>query len=148
MPCKQEKPKRRFTISVKSKKEMYAFFERDEKSRMTTGVRQTVTRNKKKRQKRLMLDTFTNLYSKYQSESNHVSSFTTFYRLKPFWVKYPREQDRQTCLCKTCENLGFTIRSKNCTETTSLALHAWMPQSRKLYVRHKTLMHVQKVWHK
>lgn len=110
MRCKQEKPKRRCTISVKLKKEVHAFFERDDNSRMTTGVRQTVTRNKIKRQKRLMLDTLTHLYSKYQSESNHVISFTTFFRLKPFWVKCPTEQDRQTCLCKTCENLGFMIK--------------------------------------
>ncbi|ESO99251.1 hypothetical protein LOTGIDRAFT_173740 [Lottia gigantea] len=88
---------------------------------MTTGIRQTVTRNKVKRQKRLMQDTLANLYSKYQSESNQVISFTTFYRLKPFWVKYPTEQDRQTCLCKTCENLGFMIKElyKNDVITTT-----------------------------
>lgn len=121
MRCNQRKPTRRCTISVKLKKEVHDFFERDDNSRMTTGIRQTVTRNKIKHQKRLMLDTLSNLYSKYQSEHNHVISFTTFFRLKPFWVKCPTEQDRQTCLCKTCENLGFMIRElyKNDVITTT-----------------------------
>ena len=34
-------------------------------------------------------------------------SFVTFWRLKLFWVEYPKLADRNTCLCKTCENTKF-----------------------------------------
>ena len=101
--------RKRGTISTRLRKEVHAIFERDDNSRIT-GVKQTITRNKVKRQKRLMLDTLRHLFSKYQSESNQVISFTTFFRVKPFCVKCPTEKDRETCLCKTCENY-FEIRS-------------------------------------
>jgi hypothetical protein len=77
---------------------------------MTTGLKQTITKQKDKRQKRFMLDTLRNLYMKYESENNKRISFTTFWRLKPFWIKCPTENERETCLCKTCENLSFMVK--------------------------------------
>jgi len=121
--CRVNRTRKRGTISTRLRKEVHAFFERDDNSRITTGVKQTITRNKVKRQKRLMLDTLRHLFSKYQSESNQVISFTTFFRLKPFWVKCPTEKDREICLCKTCENLGFMIKElfrNNVISTTSM----------------------------
>jgi len=121
--CRVNRTRKRGTISTRLRNEVHAFFERDDNSRITTGVKQTITRNKVKRQKRLMLDTLRHLFSKYQSESNQVISFTTFFRLKPFWVKCPTEKDREICLCKTCENLGFMIKElfrNNVISTTSM----------------------------
>jgi tRNA uridine 5-carbamoylmethylation protein Kti12 len=63
---------------------------------MTTGLKQTITKQKDKRQKRFMLDILRNLYMKYESENNERISFTTFWRLKPF--------------CKTSENLSFMVK--------------------------------------
>ncbi|GFS03152.1 hypothetical protein ElyMa_001142600 [Elysia marginata] len=40
---------------------------------------------------------------KYLAEGDYVS-FTTFRRLKPFWILSPKDSDRETCLCKSCEN--------------------------------------------
>jgi hypothetical protein len=77
---------------------------------MTTGLKQTITKQKDKLQKRFMLDILRNLYMKYESENNERISFTTFWRLKPFWIKCPTENERETCLCKTCENLSFMVK--------------------------------------
>jgi hypothetical protein len=33
--------------------------------------------------------------------NNERISFTTFWRLKPFWIKCPTENERETCFCKT-----------------------------------------------
>jgi len=74
---------------------------------MTSGQKQTVTFRKCKKQKRLFLDTLGNLYNKFQSEHKESIGFTTFWRLKPFWVRAPSEKDRETCLCKTCESVSF-----------------------------------------
>lgn len=87
------------------------FFERDDVSRITSGKKCTVTRRKDKRQNRLLTDSLKNLHNKYKAENNRVISFTTFYRLKPFWVVAPCENDRDTCLCKLCENMRYTSES-------------------------------------
>jgi hypothetical protein len=92
------------------RKAVNTLFERDDNSRMTTGLKKTITKQKDQRQKRFMLDTLRNLYMKYESESNERISFTTFWRLKSFWIKCPTENERETLLCKTCENLSFTVK--------------------------------------
>ena len=43
----------------------HTFFERDDNSRMTTGLKQTITKQKEKRQTRFMLDILRNLNMKY-----------------------------------------------------------------------------------
>ena len=60
-----------------------------------------------------MLDTLQHLYRKFKAERYETCksiSFTTFWRLKPFWVKCPTEKERETCLCKTCENLSYMAK--------------------------------------
>ncbi|XP_061598342.1 uncharacterized protein LOC133461445 [Cololabis saira] len=84
-----------------------SFFLRDDVSRMTTGRKQTVTRLKKRMQKRLLTDTMKNLHRKFLSEHIGDVSYTTFCRLRPFWVVTPSSSDRDTCLCKRHENLQF-----------------------------------------
>jgi hypothetical protein len=86
------------------------FFTRDDNSRMTTGKKQTVTKNKVKEQKRLLLDTMSNLHEKFSSEypKNNVS-YVTFTRHRPFWVRQPTAKDRETCLCKRHENIQLAV---------------------------------------
>ncbi|XP_061564752.1 zinc finger protein 275-like [Cololabis saira] len=84
-----------------------SFFLRDDVSRMTTGRKQTVTRLKKKMQKRLLTNTMKNLHRKFLSEHIGDVSYTTFCRLRPFWVVTPSSSDHDTCLCKRHENLQF-----------------------------------------
>lgn len=89
------------------RKKVTSFFLRDDVSRMTTGRKQTVTRLKKKMQKRLLTDTMKNLHRRFLSEHIGHMSYTSFCRLRPFWVVTPSSSDRDTCLCKKHENLQF-----------------------------------------
>jgi hypothetical protein len=82
------------------------FYLRDDNSRITTGKKQTVTKNKLKEQKRLLLDSMLNLHEKFVAESpDNVISYITFTRLRPFWVRIPRASDRDTCMCIKHENV-------------------------------------------
>ena len=47
------------------------------------------------------------IYVKFKSEKSIRLSFTTFYRLKPFWIVRPTLTDRNTCQCKIHENSQF-----------------------------------------
>jgi len=87
-----------------------AFFTRDDNSRITTGKKQTVTKNKVKEQKRLLLDTISNLHEKFCAENpaNNIS-YVSFCRYRPFWVRQPNMKDRDTCLCKRHENLQLAV---------------------------------------
>ena len=82
------------------------FFERDENSRLTTGKKDTVTKNKVHKQKRLLTDTMLNCHDKYCAEYvDNAVSYSTFAKMRPFWVCAATAKDRQTCLCKKHENL-------------------------------------------
>ena len=86
------------------------FFTRDDVSRATAGKKDTITRNKTKMQKRLLLDTLSNTHVKFCSEFlEHKISYSLFCRLKPFWVVPPTVSDRETCLCRVHDNLQFMI---------------------------------------
>lgn len=87
------------------------FFERDDVSRITTGVKQTLTLNKVKKQKRLLTDSLQNLHYKYNAELQGHVSYSLFCRLRPFYVVPASEVDRSTCLCRTHENIQFLANS-------------------------------------
>ena len=89
------------------RKNVTSCFLRDDVSRMITGCKQTVTWLKKKMQKRLLTDTMKNLHRRFLSEHIGHMSYTSFCRLRPFWVVTPSSSDRDTCLCKKHENLQF-----------------------------------------
>lgn len=87
-----------------------AFYSRDDVSRITTGKRQTLTQKKNKKQKRFLLDTIKNLHGKFLAEEQSSISYSLFCKLRPFWVVHPNLSDRNTCMCKTHENLGFLVQ--------------------------------------
>jgi len=100
--------KTRTCLSKRLCKNVRDFFERDDISRLTTGMKQTVTQKRMKKQRRILNDTLANLHLKYLSESNQTKiRYTTFCKLRPFWIVFPTESDRNTCLCKMCENTQF-----------------------------------------
>ena len=86
---------------AQKRKVLFRFFERDDVSTATAGKKETITRNREKRQKRYLTDTMRNLYKKYLKESpvNSKMSYTTFTRLRPYHVIPPRAEDRNTCAC-------------------------------------------------
>ncbi|XP_070408481.1 uncharacterized protein [Nothobranchius furzeri] len=87
-----------------------AFYTRDDVSRITTGKRQTITWKKTKKQKRFLLDTMKNLHMKFLAEEQSSISYSLFCLLRPFWVIHPTLSDRDTCMCKMHENLGFIVQ--------------------------------------
>ena len=92
-------------MAARYKSDVKEFFERDDVSRLMPEKKQTITRSKVKKQKRLLSDTLSNLYEKFMGENTFSISFTVFCRLKPFWVRRPSITDGETCLCKLHENL-------------------------------------------
>ncbi|KAK3743046.1 hypothetical protein RRG08_063912 [Elysia crispata] len=100
--------RRRGTVSTRLANAVHEFYLKESVSKICPGKKDTITRYKEK-QRRVLTDTLSNLHRKFLSGHRYVS-FTTFWRLKPFWVLPPRDSDRQTCLCKVCEN--FKLLSK------------------------------------
>ena len=77
----KEERKKPCTGASRLKKCVVDLFCRDDISRITTGKKQTVTRNKQKEQKRLLLDTMKNLHIKYLAEnSNHTLSYCSVHK--------------------------------------------------------------------
>uniref|UniRef100_UPI00358E783C uncharacterized protein n=1 Tax=Myxine glutinosa TaxID=7769 RepID=UPI00358E783C len=90
------------------KQKVKKFYLRDDVSRITTGTKQTLTRNKIKKQKRFLVDTLKNLHRRFLSENHHNRiSYSLFCIFRPFWVVNPTISERDTCMCKLHENLGF-----------------------------------------
>jgi len=89
LPVQQKMSKRRAWSEMKKDK-VRDFFEQDTVSRSTSGKKETVTRQKRKMQKRFLLEPVDKLHKVFQKEHNQVQiSRTTFARFKPFWVKRP-----------------------------------------------------------
>lgn len=97
-------------IGEKIKTCVQEYFERDDISRLTTGKSQTKTKQKTKKQKRFLVDTMQNMHRKFLAEyPERKISYSLFCHLRPFWVVTPSLADRETCLCKTHENLAFIV---------------------------------------
>ena len=86
-----------------------AFYLRDDVTRETTGKKHTVTCKKVKKQRRLLQDSMKTLHQKFMAESPVAVSYSFFAKMRPFWVVVPTQRDRETCQCKTHENLQFMV---------------------------------------
>lgn len=105
--------------------DIHSFFERDENSRMTPGIKQTITVRKMKKQKRLLTASLQELYNKYIIETKEKISYSSFCRRKPFWVIAPKESDRETCACELHENtqlMADALHKRDIIDTSSLHL--------------------------
>ncbi|KAG8241924.1 hypothetical protein J6590_108299 [Homalodisca vitripennis] len=107
--------------SHKAKKAVIEFLECDKNSRMSPGKKDTLTKHKVKKQKRLLNDSLINLHKSFIEENpEHKDlSYTTFCRLRPFYVVIPNVQDRETCLCKTHVNTNYIVRKLRMLEIIS-----------------------------
>ena len=104
------KQQRKASIKPKiSRKRVAEFLERDDNSRVKAGKKATITRNKEKKQLRLLNDSLRNLHDKFLIEQKHKISYSKFCAYKPFWVIKPMVRDRDTCLCKVHENFNYKI---------------------------------------
>lgn len=116
--------RRKSTISFPSL--VRRFLENDENSRQCPGKKDCITRNKIKNQKRLLNDTMANLHQKFVAETKFKISYTTFTRLRPFWIIAPHVSKRDTCLCIIHENAELLVNAAHkfsiINETTPTAL--------------------------
>ena len=95
-------------ISKEVEKKIISFLERDDNSRITTGKKETVTKSKKKMQKRFLVESMRTLHQKFKMEHPEVAvSYSEFCKRRPFWIIKPTIKDRDTCLCKIHANLQF-----------------------------------------
>lgn len=85
------------------------FLEQDCNSRVYPGKKDCITRNKEKKQKRMLCNTLQNLHQMFLSETGNRISYSLFCRLRPFWVTIPKANERETCLCSKHDNLQFII---------------------------------------
>ena len=92
------------TLTKRMFERVKAFYTRNDNSRLISGKRQTKTQKGAKKQRRVLLHNLKILYSKFISETKTTISYTSFCRMRPFYVVFPRQSDRDTCMCKTCNN--------------------------------------------
>lgn len=81
------------------------FYIRDDNSFLTAGKKETITRQKIKKQKRYLNFTLKELHKKFNDENKMKVSYATFSRYRPFYVLPPHVDDRETCRCKLHENM-------------------------------------------
>ncbi|CAG4947564.1 unnamed protein product [Parnassius apollo] len=86
------------------------YFEEDENSRMCAGKKEFVTKGKIRKQKRYLSDSLQNLHKKYlETNPQYKISYSAFCKLRPFWVRVPNVNIRETCLCKDHENMELVV---------------------------------------
>lgn len=87
------------------------FFLCDDVSRATAGVKETVTRNKIKKQKRYILQSMKKLHIKFCSTFNKKISYSCFVKNRPFFVVAKKDSDRDTCLCRIHSNIDMKVKA-------------------------------------
>lgn len=106
-------------------KALHRFFVDDSVSKMCPGKKDVVKVGLVKKQRRILLDTLTNLHKKYKEDTGHNISFVSFTRSRPKWVQPPKKSDRDTCTCVKHANMELlidalrkpkVIQEKNITE--------------------------------
>ncbi|KAL0869426.1 hypothetical protein ABMA27_007661 [Loxostege sticticalis] len=106
----KESKKKRIQL-LKVKRVIQDFLLDDQNSRLTSGKKDTITKNKKKKQIRLLNDSLLNLHKKFVEKTNKKISYKTFCRYRPFWVINPKASDRNTCLCAMHENTDYIVKA-------------------------------------
>ena len=102
---------KRYTSKKKvSPETVVKFLEEDCNSILAPGINDQKTYKKNKQRKRYLRDTLINLHKKYNYEhSDRTISYSTFCKLKPFWIMKPKVTARETCLCVKHSNFQYVI---------------------------------------
>ncbi|CAH0404767.1 unnamed protein product [Chilo suppressalis] len=94
-----------------TKKAVEDFLLQDRNSTLTSGKKDTITRQKMKKQVRFLNDSLINLHKAFLNQSGVNISYETFRRYRPFWVLFPKVHSRNTCLCIIHANNNFILQS-------------------------------------
>ncbi|CAH0555183.1 unnamed protein product [Brassicogethes aeneus] len=112
----QRSPQKKANATIK-RNERYQkvkmFLEKDESSRLCPGKKDTVTRRGIKKQKRLLNKPLKLLHKEFIKTINKPISYSLFCQLRPFWIKQPDVNKRDTCLCVICENSELLVKKLN-----------------------------------
>lgn len=101
--------KKYHTVKVKSAQQIVNFFEDDTVSKMMPGKKDFVRKGKLRKQRRVLLDFLQSLYKRFLQETGIKLSYSTFARMRPFWVTHPSAKDRETCACVKHENMQLLV---------------------------------------
>ena len=91
-----------------------SFYLRDDNSRPAAGKRETITLKKEKRHKRFLNDSLKVglLHRKFLAENpERFLSYSSFSRLRPFYVVQPKLNNRDTTACKIHVNTELKARA-------------------------------------
>ncbi|WAR22348.1 LOW QUALITY PROTEIN: hypothetical protein MAR_016322 [Mya arenaria] len=102
--CPKKNKVKQQTLTKRISAKVHAFYIRNDNSRLILGKRQTKSLRKIRKQRRFLLFDIKTLYKKFLSEGKTKTSYSVFCRLRPFFVVFPRHSDRNTCMCKVCNN--------------------------------------------
>lgn len=105
-----KRKKRSDVLGESERQEVLTFYERDDVSRMMPGKKDTITKMKNKKQRRILSDSMKVLHVKFCYENPQIQiSYALFCSLRPFWVTVPKLADRNTCLCKRHDNIQLMV---------------------------------------
>lgn len=105
-----EKTTRKTLVCTEAqKKDVQEFLERDSSSRMTSGKGETITKSKIKMQRRYLLKDMLDLHGEFQKTVDYSMSYSKFCKLRPFWVLFPKADQRDTCACHRHENMALIL---------------------------------------
>ncbi|KAF9409133.1 hypothetical protein HW555_011412 [Spodoptera exigua] len=109
----RERFKKNARNNINIQKLVEKFYEDDINSRITPGKKQYKKKHGIVKQVRYLLDSIKNLHKKFLAENTNIKiSYTTFTRLRPFWVSLPTD-DRDTCACLLHTNFNLLIAALN-----------------------------------
>lgn len=98
-------------LALLRKEMVVKFLTRDENSRILSGKKDTITKNKNKQQRRVLTKPLNELSIQYNSEvkTPFSLSYRQFVRYCPFYVTPPKPSDRNTCACVDHENVKLLV---------------------------------------
>ncbi|XP_053401360.1 uncharacterized protein LOC128557639 [Mercenaria mercenaria] len=118
------------SLTKRVSEKVHAFYTRNDNSRLITGKKQTKTHKKIRKQRRVLLLNLKTLHKKFLSEGKTNVSYSVFCRLRPFYVVFPRQSDRNTCLRKTCNNTELLAEALTRAKATkSVDLNSYVEEA-------------------
>ncbi|XP_013401704.1 uncharacterized protein LOC106167464 [Lingula anatina] len=93
------------------RREVTAFYIRDDNSRMQPGKKDSIKTKEGECQTRILTDYIENLYMKFTAENPNINiSLSTFRRMRPNYVLTTTFISRNTCLCTKHQNFAFKLK--------------------------------------
>ncbi|KAF9405953.1 hypothetical protein HW555_013504 [Spodoptera exigua] len=132
------------TIPEVLRKEIEVFFEDDENSRLCSGKKECITRNKVRKQKRYISDTLVNLHEKFLKTSSYSISYSAFCKMRPFWWETKEHTIQGTARkIRTTEKLKKREEPKKCIEKLESTLDQYLIHCGNIVAQQKAFKHLK-----